>query len=118
MFFLNRLKPEYSRDTDGRMPSAILSPNPTDCSAVFPARKRTTENGLGRNGWGGMLPVVLETRRWPDQRSSQASRHHDRQGRVRPARALLAASYGHLGRFAEARAAWQEVLRVKPDYPP
>ncbi|QIA21055.1 adenylate/guanylate cyclase domain-containing protein [Mesorhizobium sp. AA22] len=31
-------------------------------------------------------------------------------------RALLAASYGHLGRFAEARAAWQEVLRVNPDY--
>ncbi|QKC85308.1 adenylate/guanylate cyclase domain-containing protein [Mesorhizobium sp. NZP2077] len=31
-------------------------------------------------------------------------------------RALLAASYGHLSRFAEARAAWQEVLRVNPDY--
>ncbi|PBB99270.1 adenylate/guanylate cyclase domain-containing protein [Mesorhizobium sp. WSM3862] len=31
-------------------------------------------------------------------------------------RALLAASYGHLGRFAEARGAWQEVLRVNPDY--
>ena len=31
-------------------------------------------------------------------------------------RALLAASYGHLGRFDEARAAWQEVLRVNPDY--
>ncbi|MGX5803382.1 adenylate/guanylate cyclase domain-containing protein [Bradyrhizobium sp. Arg314] len=31
-------------------------------------------------------------------------------------RALLAASYGRLGRFAEARAAWQEVLRVNPDY--
>ncbi|BAV51169.1 guanylyl cyclase [Mesorhizobium sp. 113-1-2] len=31
-------------------------------------------------------------------------------------RALLAASYGHLGRFAEARAAWQELLRVNPDY--
>ncbi|MET3593196.1 adenylate cyclase [Mesorhizobium shonense] len=31
-------------------------------------------------------------------------------------RALLAASYGHLGRFAEARTAWQEVLRVNPDY--
>ncbi|ARP68367.1 adenylate/guanylate cyclase domain-containing protein (plasmid) [Mesorhizobium sp. WSM1497] len=31
-------------------------------------------------------------------------------------RALLAASYGHLGRFAEAQAAWQEVLRVNPDY--
>lgn len=31
-------------------------------------------------------------------------------------RALLAASYGHLGRLAEARAAWQEVLRVNPDY--
>ncbi|PBC04619.1 adenylate/guanylate cyclase domain-containing protein [Mesorhizobium sp. WSM3860] len=31
-------------------------------------------------------------------------------------RALLAASYGHLGRFTEAREAWQEVLRVNPDY--
>ncbi|KRB22011.1 guanylyl cyclase [Mesorhizobium sp. Root695] len=31
-------------------------------------------------------------------------------------RALLAASYGHLGRLEEARAAWQEVLRVNPDY--
>ncbi len=31
-------------------------------------------------------------------------------------RALLASSYGHLGRFDEARAAWQEVLRVNPDY--
>ncbi|AZO53569.1 MULTISPECIES: adenylate/guanylate cyclase domain-containing protein [unclassified Mesorhizobium] len=31
-------------------------------------------------------------------------------------RALLAASYGHLGRLEEARAAWQEMLRVNPDY--
>ena len=31
-------------------------------------------------------------------------------------RALLAASYGHLGRFEEARAAWQETLRVNPGY--
>ncbi|PKA39175.1 adenylate/guanylate cyclase domain-containing protein [Rhizobium sullae] len=31
-------------------------------------------------------------------------------------RALLASSYGHLGRFDEARSAWQEVLRVNPDY--
>jgi adenylate cyclase len=31
-------------------------------------------------------------------------------------RALLAASYGHLGRFDEARAAWQEVLRVNPEF--
>jgi adenylate cyclase len=31
-------------------------------------------------------------------------------------RALLAATYGHLGRFDEARAAWQEVLRVNPAY--
>jgi adenylate cyclase len=31
-------------------------------------------------------------------------------------RALLAASYGHLGRLDEARAAWQEVLRVNPDF--
>lgn len=31
-------------------------------------------------------------------------------------RALLAASYGHLGRLEDARAAWQEVLRVNPDF--
>ncbi|WP_394887991.1 adenylate/guanylate cyclase domain-containing protein [Mesorhizobium sp. AaZ16] len=31
-------------------------------------------------------------------------------------RALLASSYGHLGRFDEARAAWQEMLRVNPNY--
>jgi len=31
-------------------------------------------------------------------------------------RALLAASYGHLGRLPEARAAWQDLLRVNPDY--
>jgi pentatricopeptide repeat protein len=31
-------------------------------------------------------------------------------------RALLASCYGHLGRFDEARAAWQEVLRVNPGY--
>jgi cytochrome c-type biogenesis protein CcmH/NrfG len=31
-------------------------------------------------------------------------------------RALLASSYGHLGRFDEARAAWQEVLQVNPNY--
>jgi adenylate cyclase len=31
-------------------------------------------------------------------------------------RALLAASYGHLGCFDEAQAAWQEMLRVNPDY--
>ncbi|MBB5535857.1 adenylate/guanylate cyclase domain-containing protein [Rhizobium giardinii] len=31
-------------------------------------------------------------------------------------RALLAASYGHLGRLDEARAAWQEVFRVNPNY--
>ncbi|CAN7678102.1 adenylate/guanylate cyclase domain-containing protein [Mesorhizobium sp. LjRoot246] len=31
-------------------------------------------------------------------------------------RALLAASYGHLGRLTDARAAWQELLRVNPDY--
>jgi adenylate cyclase len=30
--------------------------------------------------------------------------------------ALLAASYGHLGRFDEARVEWQEVLRINPDY--
>ena len=31
-------------------------------------------------------------------------------------RVLLAASYGHLGRIDEARAEWQEVFRVNPDY--
>jgi adenylate cyclase len=29
---------------------------------------------------------------------------------------LLAASYGHLGRAEEARAEWQEALRINPDY--
>ncbi|EGE61088.1 UNVERIFIED_ORG: adenylate cyclase [Rhizobium esperanzae] len=31
-------------------------------------------------------------------------------------RALLAACYGHLDRFEEARATWQEVLRINPDF--
>jgi adenylate cyclase len=31
-------------------------------------------------------------------------------------RVLLAASYGHLGRFAEASEQWQEVFRINPDY--
>ena len=31
-------------------------------------------------------------------------------------RVLLAACYGHLGRVAEARAEWQEALRINPDY--
>ena len=31
-------------------------------------------------------------------------------------RALLAASYGHLGRLDEARAEWRDMLRVNPDY--
>jgi adenylate cyclase len=31
-------------------------------------------------------------------------------------RVLLAASYGHLGRIDEARASWQELLRVNPNY--
>jgi adenylate cyclase len=31
-------------------------------------------------------------------------------------RALLAASYGHLGRGDEAKKEWQELLRVNPDY--
>jgi tetratricopeptide (TPR) repeat protein len=29
---------------------------------------------------------------------------------------LLAACYGHLGRADEARAEWQEALRINPDY--
>ena len=31
-------------------------------------------------------------------------------------RVLLAASYGHLGRFDEAQVEWQEVFRINPDY--
>jgi adenylate cyclase len=31
-------------------------------------------------------------------------------------RALLAASYGHLGRGDEARHEWQELIRVNPNY--
>ena len=30
--------------------------------------------------------------------------------------ALLASCYGHLGRIAEARAAWAEVMRIAPDF--
>ena len=30
--------------------------------------------------------------------------------------ALLAACYGHLGRIAESRAAWAEVMRIAPDF--
>ena len=30
--------------------------------------------------------------------------------------ALLAACYGHLGRFAESRAVWAEVMRIAPDF--
>jgi tetratricopeptide (TPR) repeat protein len=28
----------------------------------------------------------------------------------------LASTYGHLGRHDEARAVWQEALRINPDY--
>ena len=31
-------------------------------------------------------------------------------------RILLAACYGHLGRAEEARALWQEVLQINPNY--
>ena len=31
-------------------------------------------------------------------------------------RALLAASYGHLGRMEEARRAWSEMLKINPDF--
>ena len=30
--------------------------------------------------------------------------------------ALLASCYGHLGRIAEARAAWAEVMRIAPNF--
>jgi len=30
--------------------------------------------------------------------------------------ALLASCYGHLGRIAEARAAWAEVMKIAPDF--
>jgi adenylate cyclase len=39
-----------------------------------------------------------------------------RNPRTDVSRALLAASYGHLGRLDEARAEWREALRVNPDY--
>ena len=32
------------------------------------------------------------------------------------AHALIAAAYGHLGRIAEGRAAWEQVLRLEPGY--
>jgi adenylate cyclase len=31
-------------------------------------------------------------------------------------RALLASAYGHLGRFAEAREAWEGLFKVNPTY--
>ena len=31
-------------------------------------------------------------------------------------RVLLAASYGHLGRAADARAEWAEAMRINPEY--
>jgi adenylate cyclase len=39
-----------------------------------------------------------------------------RQPRSDASRVLLAACYGHLGRAEEARAEWQEALRINPDY--
>jgi hypothetical protein len=101
------------------MPSGKFVAGSTDCSAAFPARKRTTENGLGRNGWCGdhMLPVVLETRRWPDERSSQAGRHPDRQGRVRPARFWLPVMAIWAGSMRPAQRG-RRCSRSIPTYPP
>ncbi len=39
-----------------------------------------------------------------------------RQPRSDASRVLLAACYGHLGRAEEARAEWEEALRINPDY--
>jgi adenylate cyclase len=39
-----------------------------------------------------------------------------RQSESDTSQVLLAACYGHLGRFEDARAAWQEALRINPDY--
>ncbi len=47
MFFLNRLKPEYSRDADGRMPSEKFF-------AVQPTGQRLSRLGPAKAGWGKM----------------------------------------------------------------
>ena len=40
----------------------------------------------------------------------------DRNPETDASRMLLAACYGHLGRTADARAAWTELLKVNPDF--
>jgi hypothetical protein len=45
MFFLNRLKPEFSRDPEGHIPKRISSPNATACSPVSPARSLLSRHG-------------------------------------------------------------------------
>jgi adenylate cyclase len=43
-------------------------------------------------------------------------RRLERQAESDISRVLLAACYGHLGRAEDARSAWQEALRINPDY--
>src|SRR5437773_4781459 len=59
--------------------------------------------------------AVFQLRRY-DEAVGILKRRLDRNPHTDASRVLLAASYGHLGRFDEARAEWQEVFRVNPDY--
>jgi adenylate cyclase len=51
-----------------------------------------------------------------DEAVSLLKQRLDRNANTDVSRALLAASYGHLNRFEEARAAWQATLQVNPSY--
>jgi len=59
--------------------------------------------------------AVFQLRRY-DEAVGILKRRIDRNPHTDASRVLLAASYGHLGRFDEARAEWQEVYRINPDY--
>jgi adenylate cyclase len=59
--------------------------------------------------------AVFQLRRY-DEAVGILKRRLDRNPHTDASRVLLAASYGHLGRYDEARTEWQEVFRVNPDY--
>ena len=59
--------------------------------------------------------AMFQLRRY-DEAVGILKRRIDRNPHTDASRVLLAASYGHLGRFDEALAEWQEVFRVNPDY--
>ena len=59
--------------------------------------------------------AVFQLRRY-DEAVGILKRRLDRNPHTDASRVLLAASYGHLGRYDEARTEWEEVFRVNPDY--